>query len=69
MSLVHLHLLLSHVPVIGVLFSLIPLAAGMALRSEPLKKAGLIAFALLAPIALAVFPALSPLEERRSLRR
>lgn len=39
----HLHLLLNHLPVLGVPFALLLLAGGMLACSEPVRRAGLIA--------------------------
>lgn len=51
----HLHLLLNHIPVIGVLVGVVLLAAAAATRSGPLVRAGLALFGLLGVAAVVVY--------------
>ena len=55
MSLVHLHLLLNHVPVFATVSGVVLLACALPLKSDPLKKTGLVFFALAALIAVPVY--------------
>jgi hypothetical protein len=52
MSLVHLHLMLNHAPVIGIVFAALLLAFAALRRSDELTK---VAFGILALIAVAVY--------------
>ncbi len=54
MNQAHLHLLLNHIPILGTLFALLVLAAGMLFRSQPVERAGLVSLVL---VALAAIPA------------
>ena len=54
MSIVHIHLLLSHVPVVGTLFALILFAAAMLLRETVSTRFALGFSAALAVVAVAV---------------
>jgi uncharacterized membrane protein len=51
----HLHLMVNHFPVIGILFALLLFLYGLARRSEELKKAGLGAFVLIALMTVPVY--------------
>lgn len=55
MSLVHLHLLLNHVPVVGTFFALLLFAAAILLRETVSTKFALAFSAALAVVALAVY--------------
>ena len=55
MSLVHLHLLLNHLPVIGAFFGVLLLAVALARRSSELAKVALAFFAFLGAVSVAVF--------------
>jgi len=55
MNAAHIHLLLNHIPVIGVLFALVLLVVGQAMRSPAVRNAALAAFAALALITLPVY--------------
>jgi uncharacterized membrane protein len=55
MSIVHIHLLLSHVPVVGVLFALILFAAALFFRESVSIKLALWISAALAVVAVAVY--------------
>ncbi|HXE73616.1 MAG TPA: hypothetical protein VNO81_13225 [Candidatus Nitrosotenuis sp.] len=50
----HLHLLLNHVPLLGLVFGILLLAGGALRRSEELKKAGLVFLCLAALVAVPV---------------
>ncbi len=63
MNTVHLHLMLTHVPVLGTVFALLLLGLGLVRRSEELKKSALWAFALFAAFAIPVFLTGEPAEE------
>lgn len=63
MNTAHLHLLLNHFPVIGVLIALAILAAGWAWRNDVLVRTGLWLFAALAAVALIVFLTGEPAED------
>ncbi len=56
----HVHLLINHVPVIGVAFTIVLLLIGMARSSEELKKVSLVFFAALAVFTVLVFMTGSP---------
>jgi uncharacterized membrane protein len=63
MNIVHLHLLLNHVPVIGAIFALLLLAFGILKKSDDLKKASFGAFVIAALIAIPVYLTGEPAEE------
>ena len=63
MSMVHLHLLLNHVPVIGTIIGLCLLAYAALRKEEALARASLGMFALLALVAVATFLTGEPAEE------
>ena len=63
MSIVHIHLLLSHVPVVGTLFVLILFAAAMLLRETVPTRFALGCLAALAVVAVAVYFTGGPSEE------
>ena len=63
MSVVHLHLLLNHVPVIGALIGVLFLLAAMVRRSNELAKASFALFVLMGLVSLAVFFTGEPAEE------
>ena len=62
MSLVHLHLLMNHVPVIGAAFGVLLLAFAMYRKSSELAKVGLGFFALLGAVSVLVFLTGEPAE-------
>jgi len=53
MSGVHLHLVLSHIPVVGIVIGVVLLGWGVIRRSNDLSKAGLVLFVALALLSLA----------------
>jgi uncharacterized membrane protein len=63
MSIVHLHLLLNHVPVIGALFGGLLLAFALLRRSNELVKAAFVIFTVLGGLAVIVFLTGGPTEE------
>lgn len=63
MSLVHLHLLLNHVPVVGTLFALLLFAAALLLRETVSTRFALGFSAAIALVALAVYFTGEPAEE------
>lgn len=63
MTTVHLHLMLTHVPVLGTVFALLLLTLGLVRRSEELKKVALWAFTFFAALAIPVFLTGEPAEE------
>ena len=63
MNLVHLHLLLNHLPVIGAFFGVALLAVAVARRSSEIGKVALAFFAFLGAVAVAVFFTGEPAEE------
>jgi hypothetical protein len=64
MDATHLHLMLNHVPVLGIPIGLALLIAGLLLRSSPLRIASLVMFVAFAAIAVVVFLTGEPAEER-----
>ena len=60
----HLHLMLSHVPVVGIPIGLALLVVGLLLRNGHLRIASLVLFVACAGIAGAVFLTGEPAEER-----
>ena len=63
MSILHLHLLLNHVPVIGIVFALLLLGVAWMRRSDELGKAALGLLALLGLVSIVVFLTGEPAEE------
>lgn len=63
MSIVHLHLLLNHIPVVGALFALLLFGAALLLRETVSTKFALSFTAALAAIAVAVYFTGGPAEE------
>lgn len=63
MSATHLHLVLNHIPILGVPFGIALLVAGVLRHSEELKKAALVTFALAALMVAPVFLTGEPAEE------
>jgi len=63
MSMVHFHLLLSHVPVIGILFALVLFAVAILLRESVSTRFALGFSAALAVVAVAVYFTGGPAEE------
>jgi uncharacterized membrane protein len=55
MSIVHLHLLLNHVPVIGAMFAVLLLAFALLRNSNDLTKSAFVIFSLLGAVAVVVF--------------
>lgn len=62
MSLVHLHLLMNHVPVIGAAFGVLLLALALYRKSSELAKVGLGVFGLLGAVSVLVFLTGEPAE-------
>lgn len=62
MNWAHLHLLLNHIPVVGALFGVLLLFISLALKSNELKKATLILFAIIALFSIPVFLTGEPAE-------
>jgi hypothetical protein len=58
------HLMLNHIPVIGTLFVVVALAAGVMFRSAPLQRFGLVVLVGVALVAVPVFLSGEPTEER-----
>ena len=63
MNAAHLHLLTTHVPVLGTLFGWLLLAWGLLRRSNELKKTGLGVFVLAAVAAVPAYLSGSPAQE------
>ena len=63
MDIAHIHLMLNHIPVTGVIFGLIVLAWGIFRRSDEVKIVGLIALILAGVVALPVYLTGEPAEE------
>ena len=63
MTTVHVHLMLTHVPVLGTVFALGLLTVGLLRRSDELKKMALWAFAVSAAFAIPVFLTGEPAED------
>ena len=63
MSVVHLHLILNHVPVIGMAFALLILGVAIWRRNDGMGRLGLVVMAGLAVITAAVFLTGEPAEE------
>ena len=63
MNTTHIHLLLNHVAILGALFSVILLLAGMFIKSDILKKTALLGFVLAALASIPVFLTGEPAEE------
>jgi glucan phosphoethanolaminetransferase (alkaline phosphatase superfamily) len=63
MSLVHLHLMMNHVPVIGTLFVIFTLLAALRLRSSDMTKLGLLMLAGVGIVAVAVYFTGEPAED------
>lgn len=51
----HLHLLTNHIPVLGTIFGLLVLAAGLIRRSEEVQRVGMAALVLVALVAIPVY--------------
>ena len=62
MNAAHFHLLLNHIPVVGMFFALLLLAAAVARRSEELKKAALWALVVVAGFAVPTYLTGEPAE-------
>lgn len=63
MSLTHLHLLMNHLPVLGVPFGLILLCAGIFRQRDELKRAALLTFVISALLTVPVYFTGEPAEE------
>lgn len=63
MSIVHLHLLLNHIPVVGALVGIALLVYAVMRRSSEVGKVALALFAALAAVSIAVFLTGEPAEE------
>lgn len=55
MTAVHVHLLLNHIPILGVLFGLLLLIYGTVKKTEEIERAGLVTFIVVALITAPVF--------------
>lgn len=63
MNWAHIHLMINHFPVIGVIFGFLLLVAAMVKKSEELKKVSLGIFIIMALIAIPVYLTGEPAEE------
>ena len=54
MNVAHWHLILNHIPVLGIAFGLVVLGAGLWKSSEELKRLALVVFATSALLAVPV---------------
>ena len=63
MNWAHVHLLLNHVPVIGVVFGFLLLLLGVVRKSDELKKAGLGALVVVGALAVPTYLTGEPAEE------
>lgn len=63
MSATHLHLVMNHLPILGVPFGIALLSAGVLRHSRELKQAALATFALAALFAVPVYLSGEPAEE------
>lgn len=63
MDAAHLHLLLNHAPVVGLVFSSLLLAYGLAIRSDEVTRAGFWALGLVGLAAVVVYLTGEPAEE------
>ena len=63
MNLAHVHLLLNHLPPLGVLFGFLLLAAAVARKSGELIRASLVTFVLVALLAIPTYLTGEPAEE------
>jgi len=63
MSITHLHLILNHVPVVGIFIGVLLLAYARLRRSDELQRVGLGFFVLLGLVTVAVFFTGEPAEE------
>jgi len=59
----HLHLMLNHLPVVGLLFALSLLAWGMLSQASPLLKAGLVSLVAVALLAIPAYLSGDPAED------
>ena len=55
MSVVHLHLLLNHIPILGTLFGLLLLLYGLVRKSDEIKKASFGSFIIIAIITIPAY--------------
>lgn len=63
MNSAHAHLILNHIPVIGLWLSVIVLAIGLFKKSEEIKKVGLLLFVMMALIMIPTYLTGEPAEE------
>lgn len=63
MNAAHIHLVLNHFPVIGMIFSVVLVLAGLARRNPELGRAGVMTMVITALIAIAVYLTGEPAEE------
>jgi hypothetical protein len=63
MSLVYIHLILNHIPVVGLVFTALILAIALARRSTELTKVALFFMALIGAISVVVYLTGEPAEE------
>ena len=63
MSIVHLHLMLNHVPVVGILFVVVLFAAALVRRNDTLARTALLTCVVLALVAVVVYFTGEPAEE------
>ncbi len=59
----HLHLILNHFPIVGLIFSVILLAAALYRKSPELTRAAAVAFVAIAVVAIPVYLTGEPAEE------
>lgn len=59
----HLHLMLNHIPVLGIVFGLGLLLAGVWRKSEELKKTALVVFVIVALLAIPAYLTGEPAED------
>ncbi|MGH7675969.1 MAG: hypothetical protein ACREMV_11925 [Gemmatimonadales bacterium] len=63
MSLLQPHMLLNHVPILGVIFGVVLLVAALVRRSDELKRASLVVFVVVAALTVPVYLTGEPAEE------
>ncbi|MEZ5344234.1 MAG: hypothetical protein R2681_01650 [Pyrinomonadaceae bacterium] len=63
MNYAHIHLILNHIPVIGIGFGILFLAYGFFTKSDEVKKLSLIVFVISAVVAIPVYLTGEPAEE------
>lgn len=63
MNSAHIHLILNHIPILGTIFGLLVLAAGMIARSSLLQKTGFITFIVTAVLTIPTYLTGEPAED------